>query len=111
MINPKGHRMLVKPYVPENKSKGGIILAQSVQDANAYLANIGQVVAQGATCYTDESFEGERWCDVGDYIQFTKHAGVACEVLEGANYVKYRILNDKDVLSTVDDPSKVRIYS
>jgi len=57
-MTPVGYRMIVKERRVENKTKGGIILAQETQDAEQYSTMVGEVVAMGDGCYQHESYNG-----------------------------------------------------
>lgn len=96
-INPKGHRVLVLPDAIETTTKSGIVVATGTQELREQLAQVdGVVVAMGNTCYADQP---EPWCAVGDRVIFGKYSGI---IREGKDGKKYRIINDLDVVGTVD---------
>lgn len=107
---PTGWRMLVKPYEVETKTASGLILideSKQYADAATY---IGQVVRMGPDCYRGEKF-AEPWCQVGDWVMFARHVGLAIEVKQADGAVaKYRMINDDDVRARVEDPSRIRMY-
>ena len=96
-INPKGYRILILPDEVETTSKGGIVLSTATQEMREQLAQVdGIVVAMGNTCSQDEP---EPWCKVGDRVIFGKYSGI---IREGNDGKKYRIVNDLDIVATLD---------
>jgi chaperonin GroES len=96
-INPVGWRILIKPKEIMEKSAGGIILATESTKEREQMANTtGVVIAMGDQCYQDESTP---WCVVGDKVIFAKYAGL---LYTGGDGEKYRIVNDKDIVGTLD---------
>jgi co-chaperonin GroES (HSP10) len=97
-INPKGARVLVLPDEVETKTKSGIITATGTAALREELAQVdGIVVAMGNTCYHDQP---EPFCKVGDKVIFGKYSGI---IREGNDGKKYRIINDLDVVGTIDE--------
>lgn len=100
-IHPKGHRVLVLPDPVETTSKGGIVLATASQEFREQLAQVdGVVVEMGNTCFHDQP---EPWCKVGDRVIFGKYSGI---IREGNDGLSYRIVNDLDIVGTVDERNK-----
>lgn len=96
-INPKGHRILVLPDEIETTTKSGIITATGTQVFREELAQVdGVVVAMGSTCYSDQP---EAWCKVGERVVFGKYSGI---IRHGKDGKKYRVINDLDVVATID---------
>lgn len=96
-INPKGHRVLVLPDEVEVKTASGIITTVGAQQLREELAQVdGVVVAMGNTCYSDQP---EPWCKVGERVVFGKYSGI---IREGKDGKKYRVINDLDVVATVE---------
>jgi len=91
---------VVRPLHLEGKTKGGILLTQKLQDDAQYLMNVCKVLKMGSLCYTQEGFQGERWCEVGDYVLIPKLVG---------NKISYKgypltLVNCDRVLAVVKDP-------
>lgn len=100
-IHPCGHRILVKPEEIEERSEGGIVLmTASTEKMEALAQTFGWVVATGETAYADQP---SAWCKVGDRISFAKYSGL---LNVGKDGVKYRIINDLDVVSVIDKDVK-----
>ena len=60
---PSGWRMLVLPFTPKEKTKGGIIFSQESLDKARMVTNCGYVLKMGPLCYKDkDKFESGPWC-------------------------------------------------
>ena len=58
----------------------------------------------GPDCYKDpERFSDGPWCKVGDWVVFARYAGSRIEIEGG----EVRLLNDDEVLATVQDPTDI----
>tara|TARA_Y100001938_G_scaffold148536_1_gene232506 strand:- start:982 stop:1350 length:369 start_codon:yes stop_codon:yes gene_type:complete len=97
---PVGYRVLVRPRGVIEKTKGGIYLTDSNKETQSYLNSVGQVIAMGPECYSDRKAP---WCKVGDHIVFGRYAGAKVSVQN----VKMVIINDDEVLATLDNPEVV----
>ena len=104
---PTGWRMLVLPFTPKEKSKGGIILSQESLDKARIATNCGYVIKIGPLAYGDkEKFPTGPWCKKGDWVIFARYAGSRLPIEGG----EVRLLNDDEVLGTVKDPESVLHY-
>ena len=96
-ITPRGHRVLVLPDEVVTKTASGIITSTGIAEFREQLAQVdGVVVAMGNTCFADQQ---EPWCQVGDRVVFGKYSGI---MRDGKDGKKYRIINDLDVVATID---------
>ena len=70
---PSGWRLLVLPFTPKEKTKGGIIIAQESLDKARIATNCGYVVKMGPMAYGDkEKFPTGPWCKkrrLGDFCK------------------------------------------
>ncbi len=57
----------------------------------------------GPDCYNDKRFSDGPWCKVGDWVVFARYAGSRIEIEGG----EVRLLNDDEVLATVQDPTDI----
>lgn len=90
-ITPCGHRLLILPDNVETTTKSGIITSTGTQVLRDELAQIdGTVIAIGPDC--------NGWCTLGDRIIFGKYSGL---FYTGKDKIKYRIVNDDDVVAVV----------
>ena len=104
---PVGYRILVLPFTPKEKTKGGIIIAQEALDKARIATNCGYVVKIGPMAYGDkEKFPTGPWCKKGDWVIFARYAGSRLPIEGG----EVRLLNDDEVLGTIKDPESVLHY-
>ena len=101
---PSGWRLLVLPFSPREKTKGGILIAQESLDKLRIATNCGYVLEMGPLAYHDrEKFPTGPWCKKGDWVIFARYAGSRLPIEGG----EVRILNDDEVLGTIKDPEAV----
>ena len=102
--NPSGWRLLVLPFTPKDKTKGGILIAQETLDKLRIATNCGYVLKMGPLCYGDkEKFPTGPWCKKGDWVIFARYAGSRLPIDGG----EVRLLNDDEVLGTIKDPEAI----
>lgn len=101
MIEPLGHRLLVKPEkiedIDDNFKRAraaGLIIESDELKREQAAVDRGEVVAMGATAFVD--FGGVPWCKVGDKIAYTRYGGKIIKDPEDKQ--EYIILNDEDVI-------------
>ena len=101
---PSGWRLLVLPFSPREKTKGGILIAQESLDKLRIATNCGYVLKMGPLAYHDkEKFPTGPWCKTGQWVIFARYAGSRLPIEGG----EVRILNDDEVLGTIKDPESV----
>jgi len=101
---PSGWRLLVLPFTPKDKTKGGILIAQESLDRLRIATNCGYVLKMGPLAYKDkDKFETGPWCKKGDWVIFARYSGSRLPIEGG----EVRILNDDEVLGTIKDPESV----
>ena len=101
--NPTGWRILVLPFKQKDKTKGGIIMADNTIEKSQVASTCGLVLATGPTCYDKERFPEGPWCKKGDWIIFARYAGSRIKIDGG----EIRLLNDDEVLATVENPEDI----
>ena len=67
---PSGYRILVLPFTPKNKTKGGILFSQESLDKARIATTCGYVLKMGDLAYKDKDKFGEPWCKKGDWVIF-----------------------------------------
>ena len=116
-IEPLGNRILVKPDELEDRTEGGIVIPKSVKDLHEDAASYGYIIAVGEDAYKHSVSVTERiingtmrvaekvtngytspWIKPGDRVAFAPYVGVNST---GEDGVKYKILNDEDILAKV----------
>ena len=101
---PSGYRILLLPFTPKEKTKGGILIAQESLDKLRIATNCGYVLKMGPLAYHDrEKFPTGPWCKKGDWVIFARYAGSRLPIEGG----EVRILNDDEILGTIKDPESV----
>ena len=100
---PAGYRILVLPFTPKNKSKGGILFSQETLDKARISTTCGYVLKLGDLAYQDKEKFNNPWCKEGDWVIFARYAGSRLPIEGG----EVRILNDDEVLGTVKDPESL----
>ena len=100
---PTGWRLLVLPFKQKEKTKGGIIITDSTIEKSQVASTCGLVLATGPNCYDKEKFPEGPWCKKGDWIIFARYAGSRIKIDGG----EIRLLNDDEVLATVDNPEDI----
>ena len=101
---PSGWRLLVLPFSPREKTKGGILIAQESLDKLRIATNCGYVLEMGPLAYHDkEKFPTGPWCKIGDWVVFARYAGSRLPIEGG----EVRILNDDEVLGTIENPESI----
>ena len=101
--NPSGYRLLVLPFTPKEKTKGGILFSQESLDKARIATTCGYVLKMGDLAYTDKNKFGDPWCKKGDWVIFARYAGSRLPIEGG----EVRILNDDEVLGTIKDPESI----
>jgi chaperonin GroES len=96
-IQPLGYRVLVRPDALEEKTKGGIVIAQTIKETHDRAQQTGILVAVGEGAWRDYA---KPWAEVGQRVMFAKYGGAH---LTGADGVLYRLLNDEQITATVAD--------
>ena len=100
---PSGWRLLVLPFTPPTKSKGGLIYAQETLDKARIATTCGYVLKVGPLAYTEEKFTSGPWCKKGDWVIFARYAGSRIQIDGG----EVRLLNDDEVLATIENPEDI----
>ena len=100
---PTGWRILVLPFKQKEKTKGGIILADDTIERSQVASTCGLVLSMGPHCYDKERYPEGPWCKKGDWIVFARYAGSRIKIDGG----EIRLLNDDEVLATVENPEDI----
>ena len=100
---PSGYRILVLPFTPKSKTKGGILFSQETLDKARIATTCGYVLKMGDLAYQDKDKFKNPWCKKGDWVIFARYAGSRLPIEGG----EVRLLNDDEVLGTIKDPESV----
>jgi co-chaperonin GroES (HSP10) len=105
MPKPTGWRMLVLPFRPRPKTKGGILLTDETITREGLATVVAFVVKMGPECYTDEKrFNGVRWCEERQWVMIGRYSGARFKLGDGG---ECRIINDDEVIATITDPEDI----
>ena len=97
-IHPVGSRLLIKTLELETKTASGIVIVTVSSAEREEMANTtGEVIEVGDDCISG-------WFEVGDNIVFAKYAGL---LYLGKDGKKYRVINDENVVATLDGDVKL----
>ena len=101
---PTGWRLLVLPFKMKETTKGGLHLAETTLERQQVASQVGLVMAMGPQCYTDkERYPEGPWCKEKDWVMFARYAGSRIKIDGG----EMRLLNDDEVLATIDSPEDI----
>ncbi len=92
-IKPLADRILVKPVEEEEKTKGGIVLPDTVSKEKP---QIGEVLAVGPGRTNDDGKTFPLQFKKGDKVIYAKYSGTD---IKGDDDEDYLILSEKDILA------------
>ena len=88
----------------KEKTKGGLVLAETTLEKQQVASQVGLVMAMGPQCYKDkERYPEGPGCKEKDWIMFARYAGSRIKIDGG----EMRLLNDDEVLATIDSPEDI----
>jgi len=87
---PTGWRLLILPFKMNEKTKGGLHLAETTLEKQQVGSQVGLVLAMGPDCYKDkERYPDGPWCKEKDWVMFARYAGSRIKIDGG----EMRLLN------------------
>lgn len=95
-LKPVGRAVLVKPYMVEERTAGGLILPEQVRNKDQLAEQRAVLVEAGEHAWRDEPTPRAR---PGDRILFSKWAGY--QAIGPADDQVYRIVNDSDIFTII----------
>lgn len=95
--DPMLWRVLVRPFIPKKRSSGGLVLPDTVVDANALYNIQAKVIKIGPACFRDHQ-TGKLWDPPveilpGDTVTIAKFAGQKIEI----GQVYFYIINCEEI--------------
>lgn len=93
-FQPLGDRIIIKPLEPENKTKGGIVLPDTVKEK----PQEGKVVAVGKGKVLDNGTVQKPEVKEGDTVLYGKYSGTEVTTKDGEEYL---IVREEDILAIV----------
>ena len=100
---PTGWRILVLPFKLPAKTKGGLYLGDATIERQQVASTCGLVLEMGPHCYDKEKFPEGPWCKKRDWVIFARYAGSRIQIDGG----QVRLLNDDEVLATIENPEDI----
>jgi chaperonin GroES len=100
-ITPLDVKVLVRPDPVEEKTKGGIILADSIKDQNKYATCSGRLIAAGPNAFAEWG-EG-RGPQPGARVLFAQYAGLRRKGEDGEDYL---VCNDEDMIGILAEEAQ-----
>lgn len=98
MIEPAGHRVLVRIEEVENKTKSGLFIPTDVAEKETEANIFGILVAIGNNAWKGFD-DGVPWAKVGDRVAIAKYGGFIIKDPETGE--KLRLLNDEDITAII----------
>jgi|TARA_R110001606_G_scaffold380872_1_gene541670 chaperonin GroES len=101
---PTGWRLLVLPFRAKQKTKGGVLLTDKAVEDSQLTTTVAMVLATGPDAYKDkDKFPSGSWCKQGDWVVFGRYSGSRLRIEGG----EVRILNDDEILGTIENPEDI----
>lgn len=100
-IHPTEFKVLILPDAVEEKI-GSIYVPEDTKTKETYATTKGVIIAVShlAFTYATEAEWGDHKPKPGDRVLFAKYAGARHKARDGRDYL---LINDKDVLATIED--------
>ena len=101
---PTGYRLLIRPFAGAQKTKGGILLADTTIETIQATTVVGLVIKMGNLCYRDkQKFPLGAWCKEGQFVMYGRYAGSRFKNKWG----EHRILNDDEIIGVIKKPEDI----
>ena len=101
---PTGYRILVIPYYPKEKTKGGIYIPDATRERESFATVVAYVVKMGPDAYKDEDkFPNGAYCSEKEWVLMGRYAGNRFKV-EG---LELRLINDDNIIAKILDPTDI----
>ena len=78
-------------------------IADETVERSQVASTCGLILDMGPQCYDKERYPEGPWCKKGDWIIFARYAGSRIKIDGG----EIRLLNDDEVLATVENPEDI----
>ena len=101
---PTGYRLLVIPYYPKEKTKGGVYIPDATRDRESFATVVAYVVKIGPDAYKDaDKFPTGAYCSEKEWVLMGRYAGNRFKV-EG---LELRLINDDNIIAKILDPTDI----
>ncbi|NCO24675.1 MAG: co-chaperone GroES [Candidatus Infernicultor aquiphilus] len=95
-LKPLGDRVLIKPMVEEEKTKGGIVLPDTISKEKP---QVGEVLSVGPGSTNKEGKLVPMTVKKGDNVVYAKYSGTDIKDDDDEDYL---LLSEKDILAIVE---------
>jgi chaperonin GroES len=95
-LKPLGDRVLIKPMVEEEKSKGGIVLPDTISKEKP---QVGEVLSVGPGGINKEGKLVPMTVKKGDNVVYAKYSGTDIKDDDDEDYL---LLSEKDILAILE---------
>lgn len=96
-IHPQGDRVLVRVEEIEEVTPGGIVVPKTELRKHEAAQMAATLIAVGNDAWSDYA---QPFASIGDRVLYQRHSGIQ---LRGKDEKLYRIVNDTDIIATLDD--------
>ena len=101
---PTGWRIVVLPYRGIGKTKGGVLLTDKAVEEQQIASVCALVLKVGPDAYSDpEKFPTGPWCKEGQFVVYGRYTGARFKT----KYGEHRILNDDEIIGTINKPEDI----
>ena len=101
---PTGYRLLVIPYYPKEKTKGGVYIPDATRERESFATVVAYVVKLGPDAYLDsDKFPNGPYCSEKEWVLMGRYAGNRFKV-EG---LELRLINDDNIIAKILDPTDI----
>ena len=101
---PTGYRLLVLPYYPKEKTKGGVYIPDATRERESFATVVAYVVKLGPDAYLDsDKFPNGPYCSEKEWVLMGRYAGNRFKV-EG---LELRLINDDNIIAKILDPTDI----
>ena len=107
---PTGWNVLVQEYVPPERTRGGLILADPSVEYQASLNYIGRVLALGPSCYQHSKFGCKDWVYPGLWVAFKRFTSLPLKIDHDGKTWRFRMLSDDTIDGILPRPDVITVY-
>ena len=101
---PTGYRLLVIPYYPKEKTKGGVYIPDATRDRESFATVVAYVVKMGPDAYKDEDkFPTGAYCSEKEWVLMGRYAGNRFKL----EHFELRLINDDNIIAKILDPTDI----
>jgi co-chaperonin GroES (HSP10) len=101
---PTGYRLLVIPYYPKERTKGGVYIPDATRDRESFATVVAYVIKMGPDAYKDaDKFPTGAYCSEKEWVLMGRYAGNRFKV-EG---LELRLINDDNIIAKILDPTDI----